>query len=63
MIVSEQQDAMTARLTPGWTVSNQDTYAVLLRPDQTAAARFHVISECEAFCRLVNAAAQGDDKP
>lgn len=42
---------------PGlWTVGNQDTYATLHRPDDSVAARFHVIAEADAVVRLINAA-------
>lgn len=41
---------------PLWTVANHDTYAVLHRPDGSAAARFHVIAECEAVARVLNGA-------
>lgn len=49
-----------------WTVSNLDTYAVLCRPDGTAAARFHVIAEAYMACAAINAAAvtiTPEDKP
>lgn len=39
-----------------WTVANHDVYAVLCRPDGTAAARFHVIAEAYAVAKLINAA-------
>jgi len=52
-------------MTP-WTVSEFPTYAVLCRPDGTAAARFHVIAEAHMACRAINAAAvtiTPEDKP
>jgi hypothetical protein len=42
-----------------WTVSDQATYAVLHRPDGTAAARFHVIAEAHAAAAALNKG--GDD--
>lgn len=39
-----------------WTVANHDAYASLCRPDGTEAARFHVVAECEAMARVLNAA-------
>ena len=39
-----------------WTVSDYDVYAVLCRPDGTAAARFHVIAEAYMACAAINAA-------
>lgn len=40
---------------PIWTVANHDTYAVLHRPDGTAAARFHVIAEAHEVAARMNA--------
>lgn len=40
-----------------WTVADYDTCAVLMRPDNTAAARFHVIAEAHEACRALNGAA------
>jgi len=43
-----------------WTVADFATYAVLCRPDGSAAARFHVIAEAHAAARAINNAhAQG----
>lgn len=42
---------------PLWTVANHDTYAVLIAPDGHIAARFHVVAECEAVARVLNAMA------
>lgn len=39
-----------------WTVADYETYAVLCRPDGSAAARFHVIAEAHAAARAMNAA-------
>ena len=40
-----------------WTVATHDTYAVLHRPDGTAAARFHVIAEAHEAAARMNAMA------
>lgn len=47
---------MTAPAPPRpWTVADHDVYAVLLRPDGTPAARFHVIAEAHMAARAINA--------
>ncbi len=42
---------------PLWTVADHDTYAVMHRPDGSAAARFHVIAEAHEAARAMNALA------
>jgi hypothetical protein len=42
-----------------WTVADHDVYAVLHRPDGTAAARFHVIAEAHQAAKALNRG--GDD--
>jgi len=43
-----------------WTVADYETYAVLCRPDGSAAARFHVIAEAYMAAEAINnACAQG----
>lgn len=37
-----------------WTVADYDTYAVLMRPDATPAARFHVIAEAHMDADAIN---------
>lgn len=48
---------------PIWTVANHDTYAVLHRPDGTAAARFHIIAEAHAAARALNAVLRPPSHP
>lgn len=39
-----------------WTVADYATYAVLHRPDGSAAGRIHVIAEAHEIARAMNAA-------
>jgi hypothetical protein len=43
-----------------WTVADQATYAVLHRPDGTAAARFHVIAEAHQAAAALNREGDAD---
>jgi hypothetical protein len=53
---------LTAPAAPIWTVADQATYAVLHRPDGTAAARFHVIAEAHQAAAALNNSNQEDQK-